>query len=41
MDLTAIAVSLTAKVLSLIGDAVPSAPAGSADILTLVPRATT
>ena len=41
MDLTAIAVSLTTKILSLVDDVPPSAPVGQGDILTVVRRDTT
>jgi DNA-binding LacI/PurR family transcriptional regulator len=41
MDLTAIAVSLTTRILSLVDDVAPVAPAGLGDILTVVRRDTT
>jgi DNA-binding LacI/PurR family transcriptional regulator len=41
MDLTAIAVSLTTRILSLVDDEAPPAPAGLGDILTVVRRDTT
>jgi hypothetical protein len=41
MDLTAIAVSLTTRILSLLDHVAPAAPAGSGDILTVDRRDTT
>lgn len=41
MDLTAIVAGLTTKILSLVDDVTPAAPAGAGGILTVVRRDTT